>query len=233
MNVFNTPFNQDFIPDTTADYEYVNTELPDGESVRFKRVWGGYRFTDADVDALLNAEDIVINTEKTKGVRGGLDWMTYNGHEYYGFAPWAAEAYTRDIAPIPTQWNSHVFTDEEIAGFRRGESVIVISTSSRTGSDYAVKTTFDLIQDGDNSRWGIIPHFDDFNRKADDFTREDCTFMPMFGGEVIPHDAVMALRQGKAVKFKGLSKKGNRYTCWLELRIDHKMRRWRIIPEFI
>lgn len=219
------------------DFEYVDVLQPDGEMTRFKRVWGGYRFTDDDVDALMQGEPVTINTDKMSGIRGDLDWLEYDGHEYYGFSPWAAEAYTMNTAPMPNQWNGHTFTADEQAGLRQGESVLVIAVSNRTGAEYAIRVTFGYIKGTEantGSRWGIIPHFDDFDTPADNMTLDTCVFMPRFGGQRLEHKDIQRLRQGESIKFTGVSKAGRDYHCKLKLNLDTSRSRaiWRIEPNF-
>lgn len=147
-------------------YEYINVDLPNGEQVRFKREWAGHRFTDDEVDQLGAGMEITISSQHAEGVRGSLDWQEFNGYEYYGFAPWDAEAYTRDIAPIPHQWNGHAFTDVEKKVLRSGERVRVLCLSKRTGGKYDVELSFTFLESDDyGNRWGIHPHFEDFGKK--------------------------------------------------------------------
>lgn len=219
--------------DDSSSSEYVNMQLPDGESVRFKRTWGKYRFTDDEVEMLKAGMEIRINTPTTKGIIGSLDWQEYNGYEYYGFAPWDAEAYSLENAPFPVQWNNHMFTDEEEQILRSGKKLLLVRPSNRTGSLYPVNVSFGLIKgDNGNSRWGIIPHFEEFNQPAMNFTRETCVFMPMFGGKLLSHADIMALREGRSIRFEGTSKNGRNYTCLLSLILDHNQNRWRLEPRF-
>lgn len=232
MNISNT--NKDNSPkqDYSYDAEYVNMALPDGEAVRFKRVWSDYRFTDREVEMLMLGMEIRIKTAYTDGINGSLDWQEYNGYEYFGFAPWDAEAYSIHDAPFPIQWNSHVFTSEEQAVLRKGEKLLLVCTSNRTGSSYAVNVSYGLITGDTLNRWGIIPHFEEFERPACDFTRESCLFMPMFGGTVFSQREIQNVRQGGSIYFEGISKKGRDYTCRLTLELDKERNRWRLEPDF-
>lgn len=218
------------------DYEneYVHMTLPNGEGVRFKRVWSGYRFTDDEVARLIAGYDIRIKTDQFNGITGSLDWQEYNGYEYFGFAPWDAAGHNREDAPFPVQWNDHVFTEEEQAVLRNGERLLILCQSTRSGSPYAVNVSFGFIpEDGPYpARWGIIPHFEQFNQPAELYTRETCVFLPMFSGQKLSLEDIQQLRKGKSIPFSGLSRKGRPYRCRLTLELDAVNSRWKLTPNF-
>lgn len=220
--------NQDY------EAEYVHMSLPNGEAVRFKRVWSGHRFTDEEVELLIAGYDIRIKTLYTDGVTGSLDWQEYNGQEYFGFAPWDAVAHKREDAPFPIQWNDHVFKEEEQAILRRGKKLLVLCESHRNLAPYAVHVSFGFIpEDGPYpARWGIIPHFEEFNQPAHAFTRKTCVFLPMFSGKTLSLSEIERVRQGKSVPFEGVSRYGRSYQCGLTLELDHEHNRWRLTPDF-
>lgn len=61
-----------------------------GKQVSFNRVWGGHRFTDAEVDTLLAGGEIRFSavsakTGKPYTAKGKLANLTYNGTKYVGF----------------------------------------------------------------------------------------------------------------------------------------------------
>lgn len=60
-----------------------------GEQIKFNREWAGHRFTDAEVKALLNGEEITFTANKKAGgtfeATGSLGKSEFNGHEYWGF----------------------------------------------------------------------------------------------------------------------------------------------------
>ena len=59
-----------------------------GTEVSFKRTWGGHRFTDEEVTALLNGDKIEFITKNKQGhdckVTGTLAKQKYKGFSYYG-----------------------------------------------------------------------------------------------------------------------------------------------------
>ena len=223
------------LPGTGEVPEYVQHVLPDGEPVRFRRVYGGHRFTDDELSRLTSGMDIAITTTYARGVMGGLEWRSYNGHDYYGFSPWDAEAYTRETAPFPLVWNGHVFdgTDERIL---RAGKPLLLAVTNRAGRLYGVNVTFAIEASRDGGTyWAIVPRFDEFNRPAEDFTRETAPFLPVFGGKRLSTQDVERLRSGAGVRFEGVSRTtGRAYVCRLYLRRERKggVTRWALVPEF-
>lgn len=115
-----------------------------GENVNFKRVFAGYRFTDDEVEALLNGDEITIDAKSKKGnpikFVGKLgygtfetddgeekEWFGFQGEiqstvdpEKYATGRW--EPKDRDIK-FKRQWGEHKFTDEEIAKLLAGDKI--------------------------------------------------------------------------------------------------------------
>lgn len=215
--------------------EYVHAQLPDGEPVRFKRTFAGHRFTDAEVAWLLAGADIVITTSYAKGVIGSLEWQTYNGYEYYGFAPWDAEAYTATDAPFPHEWNGCTFDAHDEAVLRSGARLLVVATG-RTGQPYGVNVTFEVVASPTGeTRWAIVPHFDEFDQPPEAFTRETAPFLPVFSGRRFTTEEVERLRRGAGIPFTGVSRStGRRYTCRVYLRLErrHGVLKWALVPVF-
>lgn len=61
-----------------------------GKSVRFNRNWNGYRFNDAECEALCNGDGVTFQavskrTGKTYQARGMLSEQDFNGKKYVGF----------------------------------------------------------------------------------------------------------------------------------------------------
>lgn len=216
------------------DVEYVHMSLMNGEAVRFNRIWSGYRFTDEEIEMLMAGYDIRIKTDFTDGINGSLDWQEYNGSEFFGFAPWDAGSYERHEAPFPLQWNNYTFTEEEQAILRRGERLLLVCESKTSRVSYAVNISFDLIKENGPypSRWGIVPHFEEFNQPAHYFTRATCVFLPMFSGQTLSHVAIEQVRKGESIPFSGISRNGCPYRCRLTLELDEVHDRWRLTPHF-
>lgn len=213
--------------DKNKEAEYAHMQLHNGDSVKFKRVWGGHRFTDIELEKLIAGQEIAIDTDNTSGVIGSLDFLEYNGYEYYGFANWSYDSYTLENAPFPKTWNGYTFTKEEEAILRKGSKLLIMVKSNKTGNDYAINISLKMIDDQD--RWGIVPHFEEFNLKGDKFTKKDCLFTPMFRGKLLSHSEVARLRNGEVIAFEGLRQNGSAYTCEINLELDKRRNRWKII----
>lgn len=92
----------------------------DGKEIQFSREWGGHRFTDAECEALLRGEKIVVSgliakkTGNEYAVEGCLEEQTYKGYKYWGFKNLGfAEM-------IPHSCFGHTFTDDEYAQLQAG-----------------------------------------------------------------------------------------------------------------
>lgn len=214
--------------DYKNDSEKVHMQLLNGDSVMFNRSYGSHRFTDNELELLMSGREIKL----PNGTIGSLDFLEYNGYEYYGFAPWDADSYNIKDAPFPKEWNGYTFSDYEEEVLRRGDKLLILAKSSKTGSHYGLHVSFGITMYDGNSKWSIIPHFDEFNQDPSDFTRLSCLFKPSFSGYDLSQKEIDILRQGKMVKFKGKSKTGSVYTCDLSLELDDELNRWRIIPNF-
>lgn len=210
--------------------EYVHMQLPDGESVRFNRVFAGHRFTDEEVLYLTHGHDVTIDTTHFLGVTGALDWSVYNDHEYYGFIPYDAVAYTRETAPMPRGYNGHTFSTDEQERLRRGETLTIVQ-HSRKLAPYGLRITFRITDYQGVSAWRIFGHYADFERT--DATVRDCAFLPVFGGRTLTHDEIALLRSGKSVSHYGTGRTGRPYRCRLTLGRDPKHQTWwKLIPRF-
>lgn len=221
-----------------TETEYVHMTLPSGEAVRFNRSWGGHRFDDEEVAWLMRGGDVVFDTETWRGIRGGLQMLSYNGYDYYGFAPWDARAYTTDNAPFPVAWQGHTFTETEERALRSGEKVLLAATNE-SGRRYGVHVSFRL--EPDAVRWHLHPHFEEFEQSAHDFTRQTCPFLPVFSDRELTHEEIQHVRSGKGLRHRGVNQKtGRSYLCTLHLRLDRGTggfmsgtdARWRLVPSF-
>ena len=61
-----------------------------GEEVRFKRIWGGYEFSEQEITDLLNGKEIrfryTINKNE-QDIIGKLAYLEYKNNSYIGFSP--------------------------------------------------------------------------------------------------------------------------------------------------
>ena len=107
-----------------ADYEQAErfSGTWNGKDVNPKRVWSGHRFTDEEIERLLNGEEIEITAvSASKGTEfkcaGRLADLTYNGQQYVGFER------TRFLNDGPKSWCQYTFTDDERKDLLAGKTV--------------------------------------------------------------------------------------------------------------
>ena len=126
--------------------------VPTAMQVRFNREWGGHRFTDEEVQRLLNGEKIEFDTVSKAGkpytARGQLAENEYNGSTFWGF--------TLDGNSVPNEWCGHVFTEEEKKALMDGGTVYVQdAVSKKTGKMFSTTLSFKE-EDG---RKRLVPDF--------------------------------------------------------------------------
>ena len=87
-----------FFDGSKLRWKFVNSQFYDyikgtfnGEQITIKRTWGGHTFTEEEIKALFDGEEIEIDYLDKKGVqrtaKGKLGKSDFNGTEYWGFAP--------------------------------------------------------------------------------------------------------------------------------------------------
>ena len=81
-----------------------------GEEVHPKRVWSGHRFTDEEIEKLLDGEEITIDAVSSAGkpytCKGKLERQVYNGNEFVGFS-------RTGFVNTPNSWCNYTFTEQE------------------------------------------------------------------------------------------------------------------------
>ena len=128
-----------------------------GAAVAFNRSWGGHRFSDDEVAALLAGDEISITglvskAGKPYGVTGRLADLEYNGHKYVGFD----RTGFADSGVFPAEWCKHKFTKDEQSKLEAGETVHIEGAVSKKGNTFDVDVTYGTTDDG---RKSIIPQF--------------------------------------------------------------------------
>ena len=112
-----------------------------GEAVRPKRVWSGHRFTDDEVEKLLDGKEIVIDAVSNAGkpykCKGKLARQEYNGNEYVGFLR------TGFVNDGPTSWCKHVFTDDEKKKLMAGDTIKCIDFIGNSGKAFKAEVRWD------------------------------------------------------------------------------------------
>lgn len=106
-----------------ADFEQVERFEGEwnGEDVHPKRVWSGHRFTDEEVEKLLDGEEIAIDAISSAGkpyrCKGKLAKQEFNGNEYVGFLR------TGFVNDRPSSWCKYQFTEDEITDLLAGKTI--------------------------------------------------------------------------------------------------------------
>lgn len=81
----------EFVQDESADNDKVSgTYEPTGETVKFKKIWGGHTFTDVEIDKLLAGDEIEFTATSSRTGRdftakGRLEEQEFQGHTFWGF----------------------------------------------------------------------------------------------------------------------------------------------------
>lgn len=140
---------------------------PDGTTtqVRFSRTWGGHKFTDDEIAALLRGEEISFTTTSKTGadtpttgtpltktrinnilVTGSLAVGTYKGKRFIGFR--------KTIPDTPTSWAGHTFSTEEKDRLLAGERVRRPDFTSKKGKPFEAEVSWDP------ATRRIVAHFD-------------------------------------------------------------------------
>lgn len=127
-----------------------------GTEVSFKRTWGGHRFTDEEVTALLNGDKIEFITKNKQGhdckVTGILAKQKYKGFSYYGFqkelyedissgkpqAEKYAGIWKKKQVAFKRVFRGHRFTDAECEALLAGKTVPVRGLMSKEGNVYSL-----------------------------------------------------------------------------------------------
>lgn len=121
-----------------------------GKDVRFKRIWGGHRFTDNEVEHLLNGDMISFKIKNDKGeydVSGKLAEQEYKGHKFIGFLRDEAEkdpdrcygTWKKKNISFKKIYADHRFTDEECSLLLAGKEVELHGLTSSKGKKFSVK----------------------------------------------------------------------------------------------
>lgn len=198
---------------------------PTGDMISFNREWGGYKFSDEEVEKLLNGEELEIEatsqkTGKPYKVRGKLAQGTYKGKKFWGFKAEFKTADDYDIhsAPFPKEWSGYTFTKEDEKKLRAGEKIKIKAVSAKTKKPFEVEVTFGVSEYNGTKRWGIIPHFEE-RKDPTQYTRANAPFKPEFSGYKLTPEEIKQVRAGHKVMVTAKSKKGKEFTCNVTLEL--------------
>ena len=155
------------------------TYAPTGENISFNIEYGGYKFTESQVKALLSGETITVSLTSKKGaeytVDGKLAQGEYKGHKYWGFTPDNDTLKFPNSFPekdkiegefTPTgkkvkfnrEWGGHTFTDDEATKLLDGEE-IQFDAISKSGNAYIAKGKLEEQTYKGRKFWGFKADF--------------------------------------------------------------------------
>ena len=123
-----------------------------GQTISFNREWSGHRFTDAECEALLKGNEIIIEavskkTGKKFSVAGKLGEGFYEGKAFISFQP----DFDKKIVPI--SFCGHVFSNKERKTLEDGKTLLLTDLKSKKGDDFTANLTF-------NTTDGLEMNFD-------------------------------------------------------------------------
>lgn len=119
---------------------------PTGENVEFSDGWSDHKFTQDEIDKLLNGDEIEFAYSKQKGatVTGKLEnrekyGFGFNGHINFPKAP-MAQGKLKDGTPVSfrRRFGSHDLTDQEVNDVLDGQT-ISFKSKSRAGKTYMAR----------------------------------------------------------------------------------------------
>ena len=123
-----------------------------GNTISFNREWSGHRFTDAECEALLNGNEIIIEAVSKKtgnkfSVAGSLGDGFYEGKSFVAFQP----DFNKKIIPI--SFCGHIFSNKERKDLENGKTLLLTDLKSKKGTDFTANITF-------NDKDGLDMSFD-------------------------------------------------------------------------
>lgn len=132
---------------------------PDNKEVSFNRVWGGHRFTDDEVDNLLEGNTIQLKdcislkTGKPFSCMGKLSQQTYEDHKFYGFE------LKEILTQVPKSWCGHTFNDYEKSILNNGGKIHLENVTSKAGKIFSCDVEFKIDENSSNIFKSIVPSF--------------------------------------------------------------------------
>lgn len=110
----------------------------EGKKIAFKRVWGGYRFTDDEVKELLAGKEITIDKTDKNGnkITGKLAQQDYKNWKFYGFTPIFKNEFKPKGLIKYKSFGEHEFTKEELEKLSQGKKVYIKGLYSRRKNKY-------------------------------------------------------------------------------------------------
>ena len=204
-----------------------------GKEVSFSREYAGYRFSDEEVEKLLNGETIEIRVPRKDGngtslCTGKLDnneWEKPDGEviEWFGFkgtfssfnpktharGHWVPK--DRDIK-FKRSWGGHEFTDEEIESLLNGDKITFeLNGNKVTGGLEAKQFTNDEGKTVDYV--GFTKDIDLDVYAVGQWKGKKIKFKRKWSGHEFTDQEIADLLADKTIEFQATSKKGSSYTA--------------------
>lgn len=125
MNDLNPePFNED---------DYYSGPFH-GKTIKFRRSFAGYRFSDEECNALLNGENIIVSPLDKNGNMyrcfGRLELQEYMNFKYYGFK------WNKNVKLAPTSFCGVEFTEKQLKAFDAGATMNIKNLYSKKNNRY-------------------------------------------------------------------------------------------------
>lgn len=117
-----------------------------GKEIKFKREFGGHKFSDEECEALLSGAEISFEATSKAGkpytCYGSLAEQSFTNSEgkeikFFGFKP------DFDTKRIPAKFIGHVFSEEEIKELEKGGTVYATDLMSKAGNEFSAYLKFD------------------------------------------------------------------------------------------
>lgn len=188
-----------------------------GQEVSFNREWSNHRFTDQELQDLLDGKEISFDAVSKGGneyvASGQLAEQSYQGRKFFGFKLAIKEG-------VPDQWAKHVFTDEEKETLESGGEVKVTDAVSKAGAPLQAILTYG-VEKGE-SRKKIIPNFN-----TGDVPKA-------WGGHTFTPSEVAALEKGETITASDFVSKRTKktYTAEVVFKEETPGEGKRIVPLF-
>lgn len=103
--------------------------------VTIKAKWGEHCFTEGEIKALLNGEEISF-PYKGKSIHGHIQYCNYNGREYIGFKPDFDEAYEKEPVFRGSTFRRDMRNEDTMAEFMRRNYYAKLSNDDGTPIKY-------------------------------------------------------------------------------------------------
>lgn len=194
-----------------------------GEDVRFNRIFAGHRFTDDEVDRLLNGEKFELNAQ----VNGNpmkllvkLDHCEYKGINYIGVKAerpgYVSGTWQGKVVKIKGSYMDHTFTRDELNRLFNDET-IEIEVHNKQGAASKIEGKLeDQIFEKDGKKYQFVGFKGQFPQKEGYRTAiwrgKEVKFKTSFSDHRFTEDEITQLLAGKEIEVEFTSASGRKMT---------------------